>query len=67
MELVLHKLRQVAARRGFGLGEEGRSVLLHQAVQRRLLWAVAIVVNRRAIGCPLGLPADGLHASLPRG
>ncbi len=40
VELVLHGLRQVGAGRGFGLGEEGRGVLLHQAVQRGLLGAV---------------------------
>ena len=66
VELVFDELRQVRAGRGFGLGEEGRGVLLHQAVQRGLLWAVAIVVNRRAIRRPLGLPANGLHAWLPR-
>ena len=37
----------------------------HQAVQRRLLRAVAFVVTRGAIGRPLGLPADGLYARLP--
>jgi hypothetical protein len=42
------------------------AVLLHQAVQRGLLRAVALVVNRGAIGRPLGLPADGLHARLPK-
>ena len=41
-------------------------VLLHQAVQRGLLGAVAFVVERGAIGRPLGLPADGLHARLPK-
>ena len=66
VELVLHELRQVGAGSDFGLGEEGRGVLLHQAVQRGLLGAVAIVVNWGAIGRPLGLPANGLHAWLPR-
>ena len=37
---------------------------LDQAVQRGLLRAVAFVVNRGAIRCPLGLPVDGLHAWL---
>jgi hypothetical protein len=41
-------------------------VLLHQAVQRGLFRAVALVVDRGAIRSPLGLPADGLHARLPR-
>jgi hypothetical protein len=50
-----------------GLGEEGRGVLLHQAVQRGLFRAVALVVDRGAIGRPPGLPADGLHDGLPVG
>jgi hypothetical protein len=41
-------------------------VLLHQAVQRGLLGAMAFVVDRDAIRRPLGLPADGLHDALPR-
>ena len=52
VELVLHELRQVSA--GDGFGEEGRGVLLHQAVQRGLLGAVALVVDRGTIGRPLG-------------
>ena len=63
-ELVLHELRQAGDRGGVDLGEEGRDVLLHQAVKRGLLGAVALVVNRGAIGRPVGLPTDGLHASL---
>jgi len=51
---------------GFGLGDEGCGVLLHQAVQRGLLRAVALVVNRGAIRRPLGLPADGLQVRLPK-
>jgi hypothetical protein len=50
----------------FGLGEEGRCVLLHQSVQRGLFRAVAIVVDRGAIRRPLGLPAAGLHDGLPK-
>ena len=55
VELVLHELRQVGAGGIFGLGKEGRSVLQHQAVQRGLLGAVALVVNRRPIGLLVGL------------
>ena len=36
--------------------------------RRKMPWArmpVALVVDRGAIGRPLGLPADGLHARLP--
>ena len=65
VELVLDELRQVGAGRGFGLGEEGRNVLLHQPVEGGLRWAVALLVDRDAIGRPLGLPANGLHAWLP--
>ena len=66
VELVLNELRQVGACSVFGLGDEGRGVLLHQAVQRGLFRAVALVVNSSAIRRPLRLPADGLHDGLPR-
>ena len=62
----LDELRQVGAGSVFGLGEESRGVLLHQAVQRGLFRAVALVVDRGAIRRPLGLPANGLHAGLPK-
>ena len=52
---------------GFGMGNEAGRVLPHQAVQRGLLGARALVVDRGAIRRPLGLPADGLHDGLPRG
>ena len=55
VELVLDELRQAGAGSDFGLGEEGRSVLLHQTVQRGLLGAVTLVVDRGAIGRPPGL------------
>ena len=64
--LSFDELRQVCAGSVFGLGEEGRSVLLHKAVQRGLFWAVTLVVDRGAIRRPLGLPANGLHARLPK-
>jgi hypothetical protein len=57
VELVLDELRQVGAGSVFGLGEEGRGVLLHQAVQRGLLRAVALVVDRGAITA-LSTPAQ---------
>jgi hypothetical protein len=66
VELVFDELRQVGAGSVFGLGEEGGSVLLHQAVQRGLFRAVAFAVDRGAIRRPLGLPADGSHARLPK-
>jgi len=59
-------LRQVGNGSVFGLGEEGRGVLLHQAVQRGLFRAAALAVNRRAIGRPLGLLHRGPHAGLPK-
>jgi hypothetical protein len=46
------------------VGDEAGRVLLHQAVQRGLLGAVAFVVERGAIRRPLGLPANGLHDGL---
>ena len=51
---------------GLRLLEEGGCVLLHQAVQRGLLRAAALVVDRGAVRRPLGLPANGLHTRLPR-
>jgi hypothetical protein len=35
-------------------------------VQRGLLGAVALIVDRGAIGRPFGLSTDGLHGRLPR-
>jgi len=66
VELVLDELRQVDPSGRLCLGDEGRSVLLHQPVQRGLFRAVTLVVDRGAIRHPLGLPANGLHARLPR-
>jgi CheY-like chemotaxis protein len=48
------------------LGHEGHGVRLHEAGQRGLFRAVALVVHLGAIGRPLGLPADGLHARRPK-
>ena len=66
VELVFDELRQVGPGGHLCLGDEGGGVLLHQAVQRGLLQASALVVDRGAIRRPLGLPADGLHARLPK-
>ena len=66
VELLLDESGQLGARAGFGLRNEAGRVLLHQAEQPSLLGAMAFVVNRGAIRCPLGLPADGLHDGLPR-
>ena len=65
VELVLQELRHVGAGGRLCLGDEGRGVLPHQAVQRGPLRAVTLVVDRGAIWRPLGVPADGLHARLP--
>ena len=62
--LVLDELRQAGTGGLLGLDEEGLGVLLHQAVQRGLLGAVALVVDRRAIRRPVGLPTDCLYALL---
>ena len=64
--LSLGEPGQLSTRTGFGVGEEAGCVLLHQAVQRGLLRAVALVMDRGAIRRPLGLPADGLHDGLPK-
>ncbi len=66
VELVLDEPRQLGPGAGLGVGDEAGRMLLHQAVQRGLLRAVALVVDRGAIRRPLGLPADGLHARLPK-
>ena len=66
VELVLDELRRVGAYSVFGLRDEGRGVLQQAAVQQGLLRAVALVLNRGAIRRPLGLPADGLRARLPK-
>jgi hypothetical protein len=66
VKLVFDELRQVCAGCVFGLSEERRGVLLHKAVQRGLFRAVAFAVDRGAIQRPLELPADGLHARLPK-
>ena len=66
VELILDESRQVGASLGLSLLEEGRGVLLHQAVKRGLFRAVALVVDRGAIRRPLGLLHRGLHARLPK-
>ena len=65
VELVLDERQQAGAGGLLGLAEEDLGVALQQAVQRGLLGTVALVVNRRAIGRPMGLPTVGLHALLP--
>ncbi len=63
VELVLDELRQVGTGGLFGLSEERRGMLLHQAVQRGLLGSVARIVDRGAIAMrPRGLVSVGLHA-----
>jgi hypothetical protein len=66
IELVLDEARQLGASAGPGVGDEAGHMLLHQAVQRGLIRAAALVVKRGAIWRPLGLPTDGLHARLPK-
>jgi len=63
VELVFDELRQAGAGGLFGLGEKALRVLQHQAVQRGLLGAVALVVHRGVIAVrPAGLGGVGLHA-----
>ena len=61
----LPRLQQVGPCGRLRLGDEGRGVLLRQEVQRGLFRA-ATLVDRSAIRRTRGLPADGLHARLPR-
>lgn len=67
VELVLDETRQLGASAGLSVGDKAGRVLLHQAVQRGLLGAVAFVVDRGAIGSPLGLLRRGSHDGLPVG
>ena len=66
VELVLRELLQIGPGGGFGLGEEGRDTLLHQAAQRGLLGTVTFVANRGDIWRPVRLLKRGLRAMLPR-
>jgi len=62
VELVFDELGQASAKGLFGLGEEALGVLLHQALQRGLLGAVALVVDLGAIAMrPAGRAGVGLH------
>ena len=65
VELVLNESRQLGAGAGLGVCDEAGRVLLHQPVQRGLFGAVAFVVERGAIGSPLGLLRRGSHDGLP--
>lgn len=70
VELVLDDSRQLGAGAGLGVRYEAGRVLLHQAVQRGLLGAVAFVVERGAVRRRpprKGLPAGGMHDGLPMG
>ena len=60
---ALGVLRQIGSGGGFGLGEEGRGVLLHQTVQRGLLGAVTLIVDGGTLRYQGG-STGGLHALL---
>ena len=64
VERVLHEWRQLGAGCALSLLEQARAVLLHQAVQRAVLGAMAFVVELGASGQPTRLCASGLHARL---
>jgi hypothetical protein len=66
-ELVLDEARQLRSGAGLGVRNEAGRVLLHQAVQRGLRGATALVAERGAIRRPLGLLRRGLHDGLPLG
>jgi len=53
-EIVLDEPGQLGAGVGLGVGDEARSMLLHQAVQRGLLGAVAFVADRAPSGARWG-------------
>ena len=65
VELVLHELRRVGTGSVFGLGEEGRSVLLHQnvagivALMGRLSWSSNFGHTGRLFDCRLMLEGIG--------
>ena len=64
VEVVLDELWQAGSGGGFDLSEEGRGVLLHQAVQRGLFRAVTLVVEPGTRWRPAGWPTGGLHVLL---
>jgi hypothetical protein len=66
VEFVRHELRQLGAHGCLGFGEEGRGVLLDQALQRGLFRAVPIAVNRGGIRRTRGLSANGSYARLQK-
>ncbi|MBL0296725.1 MAG: hypothetical protein IPQ21_05900 [Betaproteobacteria bacterium] len=63
--LSLDEARQFGAGAGLGVRDEAGRVLLHQAVQRGLLRAMALAVERNAIRRRLGLPVAQLGGRLP--
>ena len=63
---ALGVLLQVGTGSVFGFGGEGRGVLLNRVVQRGLFQAVVLVVNGGAARRPLGPPANGVNARLPK-
>ena len=50
VELVLDEPGQLGPGAGLGVGDEAGGVLLHQAVQRGLLGAVALMMERERVG-----------------
>lgn len=65
VEHALDEPGQLSAGAGLGVSDEAGRVLLHQAIQGRLLWPMAVVVDRGTVGRPLVLPADDLLDGLP--
>ena len=67
--VILDEPGQLGAGADLGMRDEAGRVLLHEAVQRGLLAAVAFVVDRGAVRRPppcTGLPADGSHDGFAR-
>ena len=64
VELVIDEPGQFGAGAGFSVRDEIGRVLLHQAIQRGLLGAVALVVDRGTVQRHPGLPASVLMQDL---
>lgn len=65
VELVLDKSGQLGPSVGFGVRDEAGRMLLHQAVQRSLLWAGALLVARGAVRRPFGAVGRRLAREAP--
>jgi hypothetical protein len=65
VKLVLDELRQLGTGAGLGVCDEAGRVPLHQAVQRGLLGAVALVKQRAACGVAQPRQRERKHLAAP--